>query len=82
MVFKAKGRDSLTKMKIGEWKWSYNFRDLGEKRTEILITYEWSPLMDVLSLFTVKHQAANELTETVLSLDSLEYLSVKKNKSS
>ena len=36
LVFKAKGTDSLTKMKIGEWKWSYDFRDLGEKRTYIL----------------------------------------------
>ncbi|MDA9070911.1 MAG: hypothetical protein ACKVK4_08160 [Flavobacteriales bacterium] len=76
LVFKAKGTDSLTKMKIGEWKWSYDFRDLGEKRTEIIISYEWSSLMEFLSFFTIKHQAANELTETVLSLDSLEYLNV------
>jgi hypothetical protein len=76
LIFKAKGSDPLTKMKIGEWKWSYDFRDLGEKRTEIIISYEWSSLMEFLTLFTIKHQAANELTETVLSLDSLEYLNI------
>jgi len=72
LTFTAKGHDPLTKMKIGGWEWNYYFKDLGNKRTEVKISYEWSSMMTFLSFFTIKHQAANELIETVLSLDSLE----------
>jgi len=76
LVFTSKGHDSLTKMKIGGWQWSYDLKELDGNRTEVIISYEWSLFMTIMSFFTVKHQAANELCETVLSLDALEQLNV------
>ncbi len=72
LTFTTKGHDPITKLKIGSWEWNYHFKDLGNRRTEVEISYKWSFMMDLLCLFTTKHQAASEITETVLSLDSLE----------
>lgn len=72
LVFSAKGHDPLIKMKIGGWQWGYSLKKIGEKQTEVSLFYEWSSTMTLLSLWTIKHQAANELTETVMSLDALE----------
>lgn len=72
LVFTAKGHDPLTKMKIGGWEWGYKLKKIQEKQTEISLYYEWNSIMSFLSLWTIKHQAANELTETVMALDALE----------
>ena len=79
LTFIAKGHDPITKLKFGSWQWNYHFKDLGKGRTEVEISYKWNSMMTFLTFFTVKHQAANELTETVLSLDSLEQMHYGRN---
>jgi hypothetical protein len=76
IVFAAKANDTLTNIKLGGWKWGYLLQEIGENRTEVTIFYQWKFLMVLFSMGTIKHQAANELTETVMALDSLEQTNV------
>ncbi|MBL4745532.1 MAG: hypothetical protein JKY08_04120 [Flavobacteriaceae bacterium] len=72
LLFKVKGYDPLLRIHMGSWKWSYTLKELGEYKTAVTFCYEWSVLMELFSLGTIKSQAGNELVESVLALEALE----------
>jgi len=76
LFFSVKGYDPLIKIHIGSWQWAYLLKEIGENKTELTVYYKWSFFMTLASLGTVKHQAGNELIETIIALDSLEKLKV------
>jgi hypothetical protein len=71
LSFSVAGRDSLFRFKLGSWTWTYQMTSLERDRTKVAITYQWSIWLSLLSMFTVRHQAANELIETAMALDAL-----------
>lgn len=71
LCFRVPGRDVLLRIPMGSWKWCYELESLSDSETRITIWYEWSLLMTLLSAWTVRHQAANELVETALGLKAL-----------
>ncbi len=71
LSFSAAGRDGLFHFKTSGWTWTYQLTRLEDDRTKVTITYEWSVVLSLLSMFTVRLQAANELVETALALDAL-----------
>lgn len=73
LQFRVSGRDVFTNWSISSWTWSYDLRPTKESRAKVTIEYQWSWVLSVLSAWTVRHQAANELTETVLALDALDF---------
>lgn len=74
LIFSVQGYDPLLKINIGSWQWGYLLKEIGDNKTELTIFYKWNLLMTLLSMGTIKHQAGNELIETVMALDSLEKL--------
>ena len=71
--FTVPGRDPLLRMPIGSWTWGYDIESAAAGRTRITIEYTWSVLLSVLSAWTVRHQAANEIAETALALQALAF---------
>ena len=71
LSFSVASRDSLLRFTTGSWTWTYQLTRLDTDRTKVAITYRWGILLSLLSLFTVRHQAANELIETAMALDAL-----------
>ncbi len=71
LTFRAAGRDSLLRFTMGGWTWSYDLASLAPAQTKVAITYRWSVWMSIISLFTVRHQAANELIETAMALEAM-----------
>ena len=71
LSFSVAARDSLLRFKTGSWAWTYQLTRLTDSRTKVAITYEWSVLLSLLSAFTIRHQATNDLIETALALDAL-----------
>ena len=71
LSFSVAGRDSLLHFNVGSWAWTYQLTRLTDNITKVAITYEWSVLISLLSAFTARFQAANELVETALALDAL-----------
>jgi len=71
LSFSVAGRDSLLRFKTGSWAWTYQLTRVGSDRTSVAITYQWGILLSLLSVFTARHQAANELVETAMALDAL-----------
>lgn len=71
LSFSVAARDALFRFKTGSWRWTYELTRLEDDRTKVTITYQWSVLLSLLSAFTVRHQAANEVIETALALDAL-----------
>lgn len=71
LSFYVAGRDCLTRMKTGGWTWTYQLTRLDGDRAKVEITYRWSIAMALLSMFTIRHQAANEAVETAMALDGL-----------
>ena len=69
--FSVAGRDSLLRINISSWVWTYQLTRLDDDRTTVVITYKWSVLLSLLSMFTARLQAANELVETALALEAL-----------
>ena len=71
LSFSASARDCLLHFKAGSWTWTYQLTRLEKDKTKVAVTYEWSILLSLLSMFTVRGQAANELSETALALVAL-----------
>jgi hypothetical protein len=71
LSFSCAGRDSLLRFKTGSWTWTYQLTRLESDRTKVAITYQWSAWLSLLSVFTARLQAANELIETAMALDAL-----------
>ena len=71
LVFWVRGRDGLLKFPIGGWRWSYDLASASGSETKVTIRYEWSWLMCLLTAWTVRLQAANELVETARALEAL-----------
>jgi len=71
ICFSCSGRDTLTKMKIGKWTWSYDLKQIDENTTEVEIHYSWSVWLSIISWWTISFQAANEMGETALALVAL-----------
>jgi hypothetical protein len=71
LVFSAAARDSLLPISYGGWRWEYELRPMGESATRVTISYRWSWVMSILSSWTVRHQACNEIVETAMALDAL-----------
>jgi hypothetical protein len=71
IAFSVAARDSLLHFKTGSWTWTYDLTRLESGRTKVAITYRWGILLALLSMFTVRHQAANEVVETAMALDAL-----------
>jgi hypothetical protein len=71
LAFYVAGRDSMLKFKIGNWQWRYNLYAVNETRTRIEVIYEWNLFMTIITCFTIRMQAANEIIETCLALEAL-----------
>jgi hypothetical protein len=71
LKFTVSGRDSLLRFKVGSWWWTYRLTRRSGERTAVLITYGWSVWLSLLSAFTLRPQAANEIAEAALALDAL-----------
>ena len=71
LVFFVPGRDVWLRLPIGGWTWSYQMEDMGSSKTRIRTEYRWHWLFAFLGFGTVKHQAANAITEDVLAMQAL-----------
>ncbi|MHC4445917.1 MAG: hypothetical protein ACYTA5_25255 [Planctomycetota bacterium] len=71
LSFSVAAQDVLLRIKTGNWVWTYELTRLEDDKTKVSITYEWSVLLSLFSMFTIRHQAVNELIETALALDAL-----------
>jgi len=71
LSFRVPARDTVLLFRIGSWTWSYQLTAIGDGLTKVGITYEWGIWLDLVTMFTAKHQAANELVETALAIDAL-----------
>ena len=69
--FSVRGRDPLSGIFIGGWKWGYKLTVLSELSTKVEIWYSYGLFMAFLGMGTIGHQAANEITETAMALDAL-----------
>ena len=49
----------------------YDMIPAGDSLTQVNIWYRWGLFMSFITMFTVRHQAANELIETALALEAL-----------
>lgn len=72
LKFTVMGYDALLKMHMGSWTWTYRLKEIDAHKAELTLSYQWSFLMTLLAMGTIKSQATNELVETVLALDALE----------
>lgn len=71
LVFEVRGRDPLLRTFLGGWKWSYRIEPASESASRVSITYCWNWWMSLLGAGTTRHQACNEITQTVMALDAL-----------
>jgi len=71
--FRVAARDALLKFQLSGWEWQYELSTVADGATSIRITYEWSIFLSIIRAFTAGHQAANELTATVLALQALSF---------
>ncbi len=71
--FHVPAHDVLFKFPVGSWTWTYELESVKPDRTRVTIEYTWSWILSVLSSWTIRHQAANELAETVMALEALDY---------
>ena len=71
LFFAVAGRDSLLHFKVKGWKWEYRLSVIGDEGTKVGITYRWGIGFSLLSAFTARFQAANEIAETALALHAL-----------
>lgn len=71
--FYVPARDVLFKFRTGFWTWTYEFESVKPDQTRVTIEYTWSWLLSALSFWTIRHQAANELAETVMAIEALDY---------
>ena len=71
LVFRVAGRDALTKIPTSSWKWSYEVEGIGEARSRVTIRYPWSCLLSLISLWSARLHACNEMAETVMALEGL-----------
>jgi hypothetical protein len=69
--FYVPGRDSLLKFPTSSWTWKYELESPKPNQTRVTIEYKWSWMLSVLSFWTVRLQAANELAETVMAIEAL-----------
>jgi hypothetical protein len=72
LVFWVAGSDSLLRFKVPGWKWEYRLSAIGDESTKVGITYQWGIGLSLLSAFTARFQAANEIVETALALHAME----------
>jgi len=72
LSFSVAGRDALLGFKVPGWKWEYRLSAIGNEGTKVGITYQWGIGLSLLSAFTARFQAANEIVETALALHALE----------
>lgn len=71
LSFFVPARDSLLKFPISGWTWTYRIEDLGDGRSRITMRYRWSWMLSLLTMWTARSQAANEVVETVMALEGL-----------
>jgi len=71
LVFSVPGRDPLLRFSVGGWVWSYQIEQPSPNHSKVTIEYEWSYFMSFIGVGTTRHQACNELVETVLALAAL-----------
>jgi hypothetical protein len=64
-------RDALLRLRLSGWRWEYDLEAAGETKTRVTITYRWGVFLSLITLFSARDQASNELVETVLALDAL-----------
>jgi hypothetical protein len=72
LKFSVAGRDSLLRCRTPGWKWEYRLSSFANEKTKVVITYQWGIGLALLSAFTARAQAANEIVETALALHALE----------
>ena len=71
--FFVPGRDALLRFPIGGWTWTYDLEDLGNSTTRIKVAYNWHWFLSILAFGTVRHQAANALTDDILAIEALAF---------
>lgn len=71
--FYVPARDVLFQFPTGSWTWTYEFESVNPDQTRVSIEYTWSWVLSILSFWTIRHQAANELAETVMAIEALSY---------
>jgi len=69
--FTVPGRDPILRISIAGWSWSYHLEPAENSATKVTITYSWNWFTSILGAGTAKHQASNELVETVTAIDAL-----------
>lgn len=73
LTFRVAGRDAWFKFSVSSWTWTYEIEPRGADRTQVTIEYNWSWVMSILSSWTARFQAGNEITGTVMALEALAY---------
>jgi hypothetical protein len=69
--FEVPGRDPVLRMFVKGWRWVYHIESDAAASSRVTIRYEWSFLVAMLSAGTARHQACNEITQTVMALEAL-----------
>ena len=72
--YQVAGRDSLTKMKIAGWSWTFVVEPISEAKTRFTVSYSWPMSMGLLSAGTAEGQARNEMSGYIVALASMEDL--------
>jgi hypothetical protein len=73
LVFQVRGRDTILRIFVGGWRWTYEIETVNESVSRVRITYRWGWEMSLLGAGTIGHQACNEITETAMALDALSW---------
>jgi hypothetical protein len=71
--FSVSARDALFHIRYSGWMWTYELEPVDQSRTRLTIRYEWPFLLSLLAGGSVRLQAANELTQTVLAVEALAF---------
>jgi hypothetical protein len=71
--FSVAGRDSLLRLWMGGWTWTFELEDLGNSTTRITIDYSWHWTFALLGFGTLKQQAQNALIKDVLAIEALAF---------
>ena len=75
VCFSVKGRDAWTNMSASSWEWDYRIQEAATGTSEVTICYRWSWVLSVMTAGTARPQACNELIETAMALDALNWSS-------
>ena len=73
LVIHESGIDSITRIRFKGWTITYDFEPMGETKTKVDISVEYSMFLAFMGMSTIKLQSINEMLGRMQSLLALEH---------